>query len=40
MSDTVTFESSESVATIRLDDGKANALSPAVLASVNARLQT
>ena len=38
MSDTVTFEPSESVATIRLDDGKANALSPAVLASVNEAL--
>ena len=38
MSDAVTFEPAGDVAIIRLDDGKANALSPAVLADVNSAL--
>lgn len=38
MSDAVTFESSGDVAIIHLDDGKANALSPAVLAAINSAL--
>lgn len=38
MSDAVSFESSGDVAIIRLDDGKANALSPDVLAAINSAL--
>ncbi len=38
MADTVTFESSADVAIIRLDDGKANALSPTVVDAVNSAL--
>jgi enoyl-CoA hydratase len=38
MSDAVTFEASGDVAIIRLDDGKANALSPVVLAAINTAL--
>ncbi len=38
MSDAVTFEASGDVAIIRLDDGKANALSPIVLAAINTAL--
>ncbi|MBW1882820.1 MAG: crotonase/enoyl-CoA hydratase family protein [Deltaproteobacteria bacterium] len=38
MSDTVSFECSEDVAIIRLDDGKANALSPPVLTAIGSAL--
>ncbi len=38
MPDTVFFESSGDVAIIRLDDGKANALSPDMLAAINSAL--
>jgi enoyl-CoA hydratase len=38
MSDAVTFEAAGDVAIIRLDDGKANALSPDMLAAINAAL--
>ncbi len=38
MSDTVSFECMEDVAIIRLDDGKANALSPAVLSATGSAL--
>ncbi|MFT5443877.1 MAG: enoyl-CoA hydratase [Myxococcota bacterium] len=38
MSDAVTFEVSDDVAIIRLDDGKANALSPDMLAAINSAL--
>ena len=36
MADRVTYELSESIATITMDDGKANALSPAMLDELNA----
>jgi enoyl-CoA hydratase len=38
MSDAVTFEASGDVAIIRLDDGKANALSPIMLSAINSAL--
>lgn len=38
MSDAVTYETSGDVAIIRLDDGKANALSPSLLAALNTAL--
>ena len=38
MSDAVSFELSGDVAVIRLDDGKANALSPDILAAINTSL--
>jgi enoyl-CoA hydratase len=38
MSDAVSYEDRGDVAVVRLDDGKANALSPAVLAAINSAL--
>ncbi|MDQ1536598.1 MAG: enoyl-CoA hydratase, partial [Actinomycetota bacterium] len=40
MSSTVSYELNESVATITLDDGKVNALSPAMQQNINDALDT